>query len=38
MTNYDGYWFFGRPGLEDLRQDLRAITRKCRTDKMARGF
>jgi hypothetical protein len=24
---YNGYWFFGRPTPEDLRQDLRAITR-----------
>ena len=24
--------FFGRPTLEDLRQDLRAVTRKCRPD------
>ncbi len=29
---YNGYWFFGRPTLEDLRQDLRAVTRKCRPD------
>jgi len=29
---YNGYWFFGRPTLEDLRQDLRAITKKCRPD------
>ena len=29
---YNGYWFFGRPTQEDLRQDLRAITRKCRPD------
>jgi len=27
---YNGYWFFGRPTLEELRQDLRAVTRKCR--------
>ena len=27
---YNGYWFFGRPTVEDLRQDLRAVTRKCR--------
>ena len=27
---YNGYWFFGRPTLEDLRQDLRAVTMKCR--------
>jgi peroxiredoxin len=29
---YDGYWFFGRPTTEELRQDLRAVTRKCRPD------
>ena len=29
---YNGYWFFGRPTMEDLRQDLRTVTRKCRPD------
>jgi len=29
---YNGYWFLGRPTLEDLRQDPRAVTRKCRPD------
>jgi peroxiredoxin len=29
---YNGYWFFGRPTVEELRQDLRAVTRKCRPD------
>jgi hypothetical protein len=29
---YNGYWFFGRPTLEDLRQDLRAVSKKCRPD------
>jgi peroxiredoxin len=29
---YMGYWFFGRPTLEELRQDLRAVTKKCRPD------
>ena len=29
---YMGYWFFGRPTMEELRQDLRAVTRKCRSD------
>jgi peroxiredoxin len=29
---YNGYWFLGRPTLEDLRQDLRAITKKIRPD------
>jgi hypothetical protein len=29
---YSGYWFFGRPTVEELRQDLRAVSRKCRPD------
>ena len=29
---YNGYWFLGRPTMEDLRQDLRAVTKKCRPD------
>jgi peroxiredoxin len=29
---YNGWWFVGRPTLEELRQDLRAIMQKCRTD------
>jgi peroxiredoxin len=29
---YMGYWFFGRPTVEDLRQDLRAVITKCRPD------
>ena len=29
---YNGYWFWGRPTMEDLRQDLRVVTRKCRPD------
>ncbi|WP_257168167.1 redoxin domain-containing protein [Bradyrhizobium sp. SRS-191] len=29
---YNGYWFFGRPTIEELRQDLRAVSRKCRPD------
>ena len=29
---YMGYWFFGRPTLEDLRQDLRVVLKKCRPD------
>lgn len=28
---YSGYWFFGRPTMEELRQDLRAV-QKCRPD------
>jgi peroxiredoxin len=29
---YNGYWFFGRPTVEELRHDLRAILRSCRPD------
>lgn len=29
---YNGYWFLGRPTLEELRQDLRAVSKKCRPD------
>jgi hypothetical protein len=29
---YMGYWFFGRPTVEDLCQDLRAVLKKCRPD------
>ncbi len=29
---YNGYWFFGRPTIEELRQDLRAGLKKCRPD------
>ena len=29
---YNGYWFWGRPTMEDLRQDLRVVTRKSRPD------
>ena len=29
---YNGYWFFGRPTLEELRQDLRVVLKKCRRD------
>src|SRR5271154_4497717 len=29
---YMGNWFFGRPTLEELRQDLRAVLKKCRPD------
>jgi hypothetical protein len=28
---YNGYWFFGRPTMEELRQDLRAVL-KSRPD------
>jgi peroxiredoxin len=29
---YVGYWFFGRPTVEELRADLRAVLQKCRPD------
>jgi peroxiredoxin len=29
---YNGYWFFGRPTIEELRADLRAVLKKCRPD------
>ncbi|WP_354700318.1 hypothetical protein DSM112329_00587 [Paraconexibacter sp. AEG42_29] len=29
---YDGYWYWGRPTAEDLRQDMRAISRAVRAD------
>ncbi|HZU02299.1 MAG TPA: redoxin domain-containing protein [Ktedonobacteraceae bacterium] len=29
---YNGYWFWGRPSPEELRQDLREVTRKIRPD------
>jgi peroxiredoxin len=29
---YNGYWFWGRPTNEDLRQDLRTVTREIRPD------
>ena len=29
---YDGYWFLGRPTLEELRADVRAISRAIRPD------
>jgi peroxiredoxin len=29
---YNGYWFWGRPTLEELRQDMRDITRAIRDD------
>jgi peroxiredoxin len=34
---YGGYWFWGRPTLEDLRQDLRKISRAVRADFGYRG-
>ena len=29
---YMGYWFWGRPSVEDLRHDLRTVTREIRPD------
>ncbi len=29
---YNGYWFWGRPSIEDLRRDLREATREIRPD------
>ncbi len=31
-SSYNGYWFWGRPSVEDLRHDLRAVTREIRPD------
>lgn len=31
-TIYNGYWFFGRPTIEELRLDLRAVLQRCRPD------
>jgi len=29
---YNGYWYFGRPTIEELRHDLRTVSKKCRPD------
>lgn len=29
---YVGYWYFGRPTVEELRHDLRTVLMKCRPD------
>jgi peroxiredoxin len=29
---YPGYWYFGRPTVEELRHDLRAVLSACRPD------
>lgn len=29
---YCGWWYVGRPTIEELRQDLRAMMKKCRPD------
>jgi peroxiredoxin len=31
-AGYNGYWYLGRATMEELRQDLRAITRAVRSD------
>ena len=32
QRSYNGYWFWGRPTLEELRADMRAVTRAIRED------
>ena len=34
---YNGWWFVGRPTLEELRQDMRAMMERCRSDYLYRG-
>jgi len=34
---YNGWWYVGRPTLEELRQDLRAMMERCRGDYVYRG-
>ena len=29
---YCGWWYVGRPSIEEIRQDLRAMMQKCRAD------
>jgi hypothetical protein len=29
---YNGYWYWGRPSVEELRRDLREVTRRIRPD------
>jgi hypothetical protein len=29
---YHGSWYFGRPWIEELQEDLRQFSRKCRPD------
>jgi peroxiredoxin len=29
---YNGYWYWGRPGMEELRADLRTVSRELRAD------
>ena len=30
--SYNGYWYWGRPRMEELRRDMREITRAIRVD------
>ena len=32
FTIYNGYWFFGRPTVEELRKDLREVLQRSRPD------
>ncbi len=32
LAEYDGYWYWGRPTLDELRRDLREATRQIRSD------
>ena len=32
LSEYDGYWYWGRPSLHELAADLREATRRIRTD------
>jgi peroxiredoxin len=32
LSVYNGYWFFGRPTVEELRRDLRTALQHCRPD------
>jgi hypothetical protein len=34
---YNGYWFFGRPTVEELRRELRDVLRRCRPDRDISG-
>ena len=31
-TTYNGYWFWGRPTMDELRRDFRALTRAAHSD------
>ena len=33
-SEYNGYWFWGRPTLDELHRDLRAVTMEVRHDWM----